>query len=135
MRRPILTLTVGLALLASAAQAAPALVVPIDQSTPLPLPRGARDVLIGNPAIADVAVLDSSKAVISGRGYGVTNLVVIDQLGRTVMERQVVVAAPSEGRVSVIRGPRVEEYACAGGCERSGGDKGGGAPAGDSAKP
>ena len=64
----------------------------------------------------------SLKAVISGRGYGVTNLVVIDQLGRTVLERQVVVAAPSQGRVSVIRGPRVEEYACAGGCERSGGD-------------
>ncbi len=134
MRRPILTLTAGLAALAGAAGAAlaaPALVVPIDQSTPLPLPRGARDVLVGNPAIADVAVLDAGKAVVSGRGYGVTNLVVIDQLGRTVMERQVVVAAPSAGRVSVIRGPRIEEYACAGGCERSGGDKAGG----DSAKP
>lgn len=134
MRRPILTLIVALTAFAGAAQAAPALVVPIDQSTPLPLPRGARDVLIGNPAIADVAVLDAGKAVVSGRGYGVTNLIVIDQLGRTVMERQVVVAAPSAGRVSVIRGPRVEEYACAGGCERSGGDKAG-PPSGDSAKP
>lgn len=134
MRRPILTLIVALTALAGAAQAAPALVVPIDQSTPLPLPRGARDVLIGNPAIADVAVLDAGKAVVSGRGYGVTNLIVIDQLGRTVMERQVVVAAPSAGRVSVIRGPSVEEYACAGGCERSGGDKAGPA-GGDSAKP
>ena len=130
MRRSILSLTLALTALAGAAQAAPSLVVPIDQSTPLTLPRGARDVLIGNPAIADVAVIDAGKAVISGRGYGVTNLVVIDQLGRTVLERQVVVAAPSQGRVSVIRGPRVEEYACAGGCERSGGDKGG-----DSAKP
>ena len=69
-----------------------------------------------------MSVIDAGKAVVSGRGYGVTNLVVIDQLGRTVLERQVVVAAPSQGRVSVIRGPRVEEYACAGGCERSGGD-------------
>jgi Flp pilus assembly secretin CpaC len=128
MRRSILSLTLALAALAGAAQAAPSLVVPIDQSTPLTLPRGARDVLIGNPAIADVAVIDAGKAVVSGRGYGVTNLVVIDQLGRTVLERQVVVAAPSQGRVSVIRGPKVSEYACAGGCERSGGD-------GDSAKP
>ena len=128
MRRPILSLTFALAALAGAAQAAP--VVPIDQSTPLALPRGTRDVLVGNPAIADVSVIDAGKAVVSGRGYGVTNLVIIDQLGRTVLERQVVVAAPSQGRVSVIRGPRVEEYACAGGCERSGGDK-----SGDSAKP
>ena len=128
MRRSILSLTLALTALAGAAQAAPSMVVPIDQSTPLTLPRGARDVRIGNPAIADVAVIDSGKAVISGRGYGVTNLVVIDQLGRTVLERQVVVAAPSQGRVSVIRGPRVEEYACAGGCERAGGDA-------DSAKP
>ena len=87
MRRSILSLTLALTALAGAAQAAPSLVVPIDQSTPLTLPRGARDVLIGNPAIADVAVIDAGKAVISGRGYGVTNLVVIDQLGRTVLER------------------------------------------------
>ncbi|KQW71013.1 hypothetical protein ASE17_15095 [Phenylobacterium sp. Root77] len=133
MRRPILTLTLALTALAGAAQAAPALVVPIDQSTPLALPRGARDVLIGNPAIADVAVLDAGKAVVSGRGYGVTNLIIIDQLGRTVLERQIVVSAPAAGRVSVIRGPRVSEYACAGGCERAGGDKDAGG--GDSAKP
>lgn len=132
MRRSILPLTLAIAALSGAAQAAPSLVVPIDQSTPLALPRGARDVLVGNPEIADVAVIDAAKAVVSGRGYGVTNLVVIDQLGRTVLERQVIVAAPSEGRVSVIRGAKVEEYACAGGCERAGGDKG---AAGDSAKP
>lgn len=103
--------------------AAPSLVVPIDQSAAIALPRGVRDVLIGNPAIADVNVLDASKAVVLGKGYGVTNLIVIDQLGRTVMERQIVVAAPQSGRVSVIRGPRVDDYACASGCERAvGGD-------------
>ena len=132
MRRLLLALTAPLAVLSSApmAHAAPTLVVPIDHSAAVSLPRGTRDVLIGNPAIADVTVIDAGKAVVSGHGYGVTNLVIIDQLGRTVLERQVVVAAPSQGRVSVIRGPRVDEYACAGGCERSGGDKGG-----DSAKP
>jgi Flp pilus assembly secretin CpaC len=107
-------------LTAASAAAAASLVVPIDQSAAVNLPRGTRDVLIGNPAIADVSVLDSGKAVILGKGYGVTNLVVIDQLGRTVMERQIVVSAPTTGRVSVIRGARVDDYACAGGCERTG---------------
>lgn len=123
MRRTMFTLIAALALSASAALAAgPPLIAPIDQSTTVALPRGTRDVLIGNPAIADVSVLDISKAVVTGRGYGVTNLIVIDQLGRTVMDRQVVVAAPDAGRVSVIRGNRVDDYACAAGCERSGGD-------------
>ena len=122
MRRPLLALTALLMVLAAtpAAAAAPTLTVPIDQSAALNLPRGTRDVLIGNPAIADVSVLDSGKAVILGKGYGVTNLVVIDQLGRTVLERQIVVSAPTTGRVSVIRGPRIDDYACAGSCERTG---------------
>ena len=121
MRRLLLALTAPLMILtAASAAAAASLVVPIDQSAAVNLPRGTRDVLIGNPAIADVSVLDSGKAVILGKGYGVTNLVVIDQLGRTVMERQIVVSAPTTGRVSVIRGARVDDYACAGGCERTG---------------
>lgn len=119
-----------LALVASSASAASMMVVPMDQSASVALPRGTRDVLIGNPAIADVNVLDPSKAVVLGKGYGVTNMIVVDQLGRTVMERQIVVTAP-EGRVSVIRGPKIEEYACAGGCEREQRK----APAADSAKP
>ncbi len=122
MRRLLLALTAPLMVLTSAptANAAPTLSVPIDQSAALNLPRGTRDVLIGNPAIADVSVLDSGKAVILGKGYGVTNLIVVDQLGRTVLERQIVVSAPTAGRVSVIRGARVDDYACAGGCERTG---------------
>lgn len=130
MRSLILSLiaVLGLAAGADPAAAAPTLVVAIDQSAAVSLPRGVRDVLIGNPAIADVNVLDASKAVVLGKGYGVTNLIVIDQLGRTVLERQIVVAAPESGRVSVIRGPRVDDYACAAGCERSGAGKPGETP-------
>src|SRR3990167_7372059 len=105
MRRLLLSLTAGLALLATASQAgAPTLSVPIDQSARLLLPPGARDVMIGNPAIADLNVIDGRSVVVLGKGYGVTNLLVIDALGRTVLERQIVVSGPNSGRVSVIRG-------------------------------
>jgi Flp pilus assembly secretin CpaC len=121
MRHALISLSVAFAALAGGSQAAaPTLSVPIDQSARIALPAGTRDVMIGNPAIADVSVLDGRNAVVLGKGYGVTNLLVIDQLGRTVMERQIVVSAPTVGRVSVIRGPKVEEYACAAGCERAG---------------
>lgn len=129
MRPALFALVAGFTALASASQAAPTLSVPIDQSTRIALPAGARDVMIGNPAIADVNVVDSRNAVVLGKGYGVTNLLVIDQLGRTVLERQIVVSAPVAGRVSVIRGAKVEDYACAGGCERTGAPEGGADPA------
>lgn len=119
MRHALIGLAAALTALAGAAQAAPTLSVPIDQSARIALPAGVRDVMIGNPAIADVNVLDPRNAVVLGKGYGVTNLLVIDQLGRTVMERQIVVSPPAAGRVSVIRGPRVDDYACAGACERT----------------
>lgn len=119
MRRLPLAMIAVLGAISTAAEAAPALMAPINQSVPINLPRGTRDVLIGNPAIADVSVLDSGKAVLVGKGYGVTNLVIIDQLGRTVLNRQVVVAAPT-GNVSVIRGAKVEDYACASRCEPAG---------------
>lgn len=128
MRRLPLAIIAAASLISGAAQAAPALMAPINQSVPINLPRGTRDVLIGNPAIADVSVLDSGKAVILGKGYGVTNLVVIDQLGRTVMNRQVVVAAPS-GNVTVIRGAKAVDYACATRCEQTDQAAGPAAPA------
>lgn len=119
MRRLLISLTAGLALLASSSQAdAPTLPVPIHQSARLLLPAGARDVMIGNPKIADVNVIDGRSVVVLGKGYGVTNLLVIDALGRTVLERQVVVSGPGSGRVSVIRGGQVDSYACAGSCEK-----------------
>ncbi|MDP3855656.1 pilus assembly protein N-terminal domain-containing protein [Phenylobacterium sp.] len=119
MRRLLISLTAGLALLATASQAdAPTLAVPINQSARLLLPAGARDVMIGNPSIADVNVIDGRSVVVLGKGYGVTNLLVIDALGRTVLERQVVVSGPGSGRVSVIRGGQVDSYACAGSCEK-----------------
>jgi len=125
MRRRLLTLTAVLAVAALAPQAAlaQALAVPIDQGARLSLPAGTQSVMIGNPEIADLSVLDSHNAVIMGRAYGVTNLIVIDGRGRTLMDRQVVVSSPEVNRVTAWRGGatgvHVENYACSPRCERT----------------
>lgn len=128
MRRPLSTLVFAALAAASLAGAAEAqsLTVPIDQSARLILPSGAQNVVVGNPAIADVNVLDPRTATLLGRAYGVTNLLVTDGRGRVLMDRQVVVSAPQTDRVSVYRGPagegapHVENYACAAQrCERT----------------
>lgn len=119
--------------LVSTAAAQP-LAVHLDQSTRVTLPSAARDVVVGNPAIADVAVLDGHNILVLGKSYGVTSLMVTDVRGRTILNTQVVVSAADDGRVSFYRGPQVQTYACAQRCEAvvatpGGGASGGGAPA------
>jgi hypothetical protein len=93
--------------------------VTIDQSARVSLSAPARDVLVGNPSVADVTLLSPTSLAVLGRSYGVTNLVVIDKNGRTILERQIVVSAPDENRVSMFRGPNVWNYACSPRCERT----------------
>lgn len=99
--------------------------VPIDQSAALRLPNGAQSVMIGNPAIADVTMVDPRTAVVLGRGFGVTNLLVIDGRGRTLMDRQIVVSSANTGHISIIRGgasgqrAAISTYACASQCEQA----------------
>jgi Pilus formation protein N terminal region len=104
--------------LATAAAAAP-LTVAIDHSTRLNIAGAASSVVVGNPAVADVTVVDSHTVFISGRGYGETDLVVLDPVGRTLYSGEVLVGGVNDGRVSVYRGADRTDLACAPGCEVS----------------
>jgi Flp pilus assembly secretin CpaC len=110
-----------LAALAATFFAGPALADPmqvgIDQSTRVRLTAPARDVLVGNPAIVDVTMLDTHNLVVVGKAYGTTHLMVVDTAGRTIIDRRLVVSAPAQGQVSVYRGPKAETYACGTHCE------------------
>ena len=72
-------------------------------------PHGSRsrapraDVIVGNPGIADVNMLDARHLVVTGKSYGVTNLVVVSPTGRTILSRQIVVGAPAAGQVTMHR--------------------------------
>lgn len=119
MRR-ILTLAAALVALSTAAPAmAESMPIRIDQAARIVLAGTARDVIIGNPAVADVTVLDGRTLVITGKGYGITNLMVVDGRGRTILDRQIVVSANDDGRVTMYRGGDLYNYACAPRCERT----------------
>lgn len=119
-----------LAALAVVAIAAPAWAEPLrvnlDQSTRVRLASPARDVVIGNPAIADVTMLDSHNLTIVGKAFGATHLLVIDTAGRTIVDRQLLVTSPDTGQVSMVRGPAqpgakvlMQSYICGASCEQS----------------
>ena len=100
--------------------------VGIDQAQRVQLRGPAGSVIVGNPAIADVTVVDSNTLYITGKGYGVTEIVAVDTIGRTVFQSQIVVTdGVGAGRVRVWRGGQATEMACASSCSptvRSGGD-------------
>ncbi|WP_343794739.1 pilus assembly protein N-terminal domain-containing protein [Brevundimonas kwangchunensis] len=114
--------------LAACAMAAPMIVaaqsaslnIEIDQARRVQLRGQAASVIVGNPQIADVTVVDAGTLYITGKGYGVTDIVAVDSIGRTVFQSQVVVTAgDGAGRVRVWRGATATEMACASSCSPS----------------
>ena len=88
--------------------------VEIDQAARVQLRGAAGSVIVGNPQIADVTVVDANTLYITGKGYGVTEIVAVDAIGRTVFQSEVVVTdGAGSGRVRVWRGGQATEMACA----------------------
>jgi Flp pilus assembly secretin CpaC len=103
---------------ASRAAAEAPLGIVLDQATLMKLPEKVSTIVVGNPAIADVAVQSGGLVVVTGKGYGTTNLIVLDRAGAVLMERQLVVRAASSGTIAVYRGAERETYSCTPDCER-----------------
>lgn len=84
------------------------------------LPTRAGTIVVGNPDIADVSVHSTDMIFVVGRGYGETNLVVLDPQGRTVMDAdiQVTSVTPSHG-VRVFNASNRSTYSCAPYCQPS----------------
>ncbi|HEY1473168.1 MAG TPA: pilus assembly protein N-terminal domain-containing protein [Pseudolabrys sp.] len=92
--------------------------VNVDQAQVMKLPERVATVVIGNPLIADAALQSGGVLVITGKGYGSTNLLALDRSGRVVMDKTVqVLAATSNDLVVVYKGAERETYSCAPDCE------------------
>ncbi len=120
MRRSVLALAAAAASLALAAGAqAQSVVAPLDQSITLTFPADARDIVIGNPLIADINLINARNAVLIGKSFGVTSVQAFDADGRSIYARQVVVSSADDNRVSYLRGAVETTFACAPRCERT----------------
>lgn len=102
----------------SSASAADAIDVVLDQARLIKLPERVATIVVGNPLIADVTIQAGGTMVLTGKGYGVTNLIALDRAGAVLMERTVQVLGPRENVVVVYRGINRESYSCAPACER-----------------
>jgi len=93
--------------------------VVLDQAKVIRLPASASTVVIGNPAIADVTIQKSGIGIVTGKTYGMTNLIVLDGRGDMISEEQVIVKPADDAIVTVQRGLDRESLACTPLCERT----------------
>jgi len=110
--------TVLVAMLAAPARAGAPIIVELDQATIAKLPERVSTIVIGNPLIADVALQAGGLMVITGKGYGTTNMIMLDRSGAVLSEQSIRVLGPQENVVVVYRGVSRESYSCAPLCER-----------------
>jgi Flp pilus assembly secretin CpaC len=99
--------------------AASGIQVVMNQAKIVKLARPADTIVIGNPAIADASVQDASTIVLTGKGFGVTNLVVLDTEGNPIVDEQVVVSRDAPYSVRVYKRASVQTLSCTPMCESS----------------
>ena len=93
--------------------------VNVDQAQLVNLPDRVATIIIGNPLIADATVQNGGILVVTGKGFGMTNLLALDRSGRVLMSRMVEVRGPGTSDiVTVYKGIERESYSCAPNCER-----------------
>ncbi len=129
MRLPLLLLAAA-SLALSALPASADIGVAVNQVQRLSFSGAAADVVVGNPEIADVVVVDGRNVFVTGRAEGVTDVVVLDAAGRILWNDSVAVGHGG-GRgpvVSITRGAAVTSVSCSGRCQDSGASVTRGAP-------
>ncbi len=90
----------------------------VDQARLMKLPDRVATIVIGNPLIADATLQSGGFLVVTGKGYGATNLLALDRNGRVIMSKTVRVIGPASGDLVVVyRGVDRESYSCAPECE------------------
>jgi len=100
-----------------AANAADTIEVVLDQAQIVRLPDRVGTVVIGNPLIADVTVQSGGLMVVTGKGYGRTNVIALDRRGAVLLEKAIQVLGP-HNVVVIYRGVDRESYSCSPKCER-----------------
>jgi len=89
----------------------------LDQASIARVPDRTTTMVVGNPLIADVSLQAGGTIAVTGKGYGVTNLIALDRAGKVLSERLIQVRSPLD-HVVVYRGIARESYSCAPDCER-----------------
>lgn len=94
------------------AAAADDLIVRYDQSQLLRLPRPVAEIIIGNPSIADVTVQGGNMLVVTGKTFGITNIIALDGERNVIQDQRVIVERDERRIVNLNRAGQRQSYSC-----------------------
>jgi len=89
----------------------------MDHARILKLDRAVSKVIIGNANVADVAVSDPQTIVLTGKSYGTTNLVILDQAGDAIVDERILVSVDEANTLRVFKQTARSVYSCSPACE------------------
>ncbi|APG82922.1 component of type IV pilus PilQ [Sinorhizobium americanum CCGM7] len=90
----------------------------MDHARVLKLDRPVSKVIIGNSDVADATVADSKTIVLTGRNFGTTNLVILDQDGNAIVDERILVSIDEGNTVRVYKQTTRTVFSCSPNCER-----------------
>ncbi|MBZ7923841.1 pilus assembly protein N-terminal domain-containing protein [Ensifer adhaerens] len=90
----------------------------MDHARVLKLDRPVSKVIIGNAEVADATVADARTIVITGRNFGTTNLVILDQDGNAIVDERILVSIDEGNTVRVYKQTSRTVLSCTPNCER-----------------
>lgn len=111
----LLLAVAGLTPAPKAAQAGD-LIVYYDQSQLLRLPRPVQEVIIGNPSIADVTVQGGNMLVVTGKTFGMTNIIALDAERNIIQDQRVLVERDERRIINVHKGASRQSFSCTPNC-------------------
>ena len=106
----------ALPLLAAEAKAED-LIVQYDQARLLTLDQPAANIIIGNPSIADVTLKSTKLLVITGKTFGVTNLMILNDEEKVIFNARLMVKSDESKVVTLTRGDLKNTFACVPTCQ------------------
>lgn len=90
-------------------------VVKYDQSQLLELSRPAAEIIVGNPIIADVTVQTGNLLIVTGKTFGMTNLIILDAERKKIAEHRIIVSRDDVRALNLWRSTKRQSYVCVAG--------------------
>ncbi|MBE7198823.1 MAG: pilus assembly protein N-terminal domain-containing protein [Parafilimonas terrae] len=116
-RAGLFLLTMAVAAATGQAEPLPVVTVLVDNAKVIRLPEKTSTVIVGNPIIADVTLQKNGVLVLTGKSFGSTNLIALDNAGSMVAETMIRVEASRDSTITVQRGLDRESLSCTPNCQ------------------
>ncbi len=110
--------SVGLAAAGGAAAKDEEISVIIDFAKVMKLSEPAHTIIIGNPGIADASIGDEQTLILTGKTAGTTNLIVLDEKGKEIVNSVIRVSSDIHQLTTVFFGASRQTFSCAPVCEQ-----------------